>query len=568
MLRNALSLFMIAIFLMGCSRAEPETTEDDGLDNATLFINATVITMNEDQPSLGAMLVHDGKIIAVGSDAVAGVPLNKKSLTTIDMRGKTILPGIIDSHVHVRELGMDAVKADLVGTTDTNQMVERLQAKFSNPVPGEWLIGQGWDEGAFASMGYPDRAALDAAFPDNPIALESLHGFAGFYNGMALKIAGVTAETANPEAGTILKRDDGEPTGVMLALGQGLINPFVPSPNIEQRKTAILAGLNTMAAAGVTSIHEAGMTPQDVTAFTQLADEGALPVRVFGMLDGNDETLMMQWFEKGPLDHPSSMLDIASIKVFYDGSLGSRTAVLAEPYSDHPEKAAMAERISLEKMTSLAQRAAKMGFQMAVHAIGDEGNRRVMDIYQTTLAEHPELDPRWRIEHAQVVLPDFYQEAAALNVIVSMQPSHAVGDSGWAEDRVGNARIKHAYAWQRMLAAGVPLIFNSDLPGEPWKPMETLYFAVTRQKLDGTPIGGWYSDQALSVEQSLYAMTAANAYAAFQERELGQLKAGMRADFIILDENPMQEEASKIPMIAVQETWVGGAPVWQAAKPD
>lgn len=538
------------------------TIELENSSPTTVYTNANIITQNPDMPRASYMAVSDGHIIAIGvgkADIKRG-----QSVKLQDMMGAVMLPGIIDSHVHVRELGMDAVKADLVGVKTIDDIVARLKIYAPNPIVGEWIIGQGWDEGYFGSIGYPDRAALDAAFPDNPIALESLHGFGGFYNGKALEAAGIDNGTPDPMGGNILRRKNGDATGVMLTLAQDLVDIHIPAITQQQRKTAIRAGLLKMGRAGVTSVHEAGMTPDDVQAFQALADAGELPIRVYGMLDGNNEALMQDWFAKGYQDDPSDMFDVRGIKVFYDGSLGSRTALMKEPYSDEPESARPTERITPAAMLSLGERAAASGFQMAVHAIGDEGNNRTLNIFEQSLATSPQHDHRWRVEHAQVVLPDFYGRMAKMGALASVESSHAVGDSGWAEDRVGAERIRHAYAWQNMLDAGVRVLMNSDLPGEPWEPMQTLYFAVTRKKMDGTSSDdgslndGWYMDQAMSVEEALHAMTLENAYGAFQENDLGSLAAGKRADFIILSDNPLTAAPDDIKNITVTATYIDG----------
>lgn len=543
-------LISFTALMAACNPSLPET-------ETTLFFGGDILTLEAGAEKPEALLIAGDIIQKTGSfnDLTGEAPQAKK----IDLQGKTLMPGIIDSHVHVRELGMDAVKADLVGVDNVEQIVQRLEAHYPNPTPGEWLIGQGWDEGVFASIGYPDRAALDKAFPNNPIKLESLHGFGGFYNGAALKIAGIGKTTADPEVGDILRRENGEPSGVMLTLAQDMINQHVPAPSETQLEQAILAGLTKMGKAGVTSIHEAGMTPEDVAAFKALAARGALPIRVYGMLDGNDEALMQDWFAKGPLNDPQDFLDIRGVKVFYDGSLGSRTALMAAPYSDKPDSAKPTERITPAAVLSLGERSAKYGFQMAVHAIGDEGNNRTLGLYEKALATQPAQDHRWRIEHAQVVLPDFYARQAKLGVLASMQSSHAVGDSKWAEDRVGSQRIKNAYAWQTILENGGRLMMNSDLPGEPWEPMETLHFAVNRKPLDAAiEAKGWYMDQALSVPEALKAMTIENAYGAFQDGQLGSLVAGKWADFIILDANPLTISSHDLKNIEVVETWVAG----------
>ena len=549
MFARFLVLAGLAVGLTACGKS---TTEN------SVFVIGNILTQNPDQPFAKAMLIQDGRIVGIGDRVTLSAADSAK---IIDFSGQTILPGFIDSHVHVRELGMDRIKADLVGVETAEDIVERLQTRFPNPEPGTWLIGQGWDEGAFASRGYPDRAALDAAFPNNPVALESLHGFGGFYNGKALEIAEITAATEDPEVGDILRRSDGSPTGVMLTLAQDLVDQYIPKPSQAKLEEAILAGLTEMSEAGVTSIHEAGMTAADVAAFQALAARDALPIRVYGLLDGNDNDLMSDWFARGIEDDPEDWLDIRGIKVFYDGSLGSRTALMAEPYSDKPEAARPTERISPKRLHELADRAADKGYQMAVHAIGDEGNNRTLGIYEAALNEN--VSARWRIEHAQVVLSDYYERAAELGILSSVQSSHAVGDSAWAEDRVGSERIKNAYAWQRILGAGGDLMLNSDLPGEPWTPMETLYFAVNRKKLDGAPADGWYSNQALSAQEALKAMTLTNAYGAFQEADIGSLEVGKRADFVVLGKDPTQVEPSALKDIQVTATWVDGKAIYR-----
>ena len=525
---------------------------------ATVFHNATFVTL--DGPAPEAIRVEGGRIAAMGELAGVGA-----GASAVDLGGATVIPGIVDSHVHVRELGMDAIKVDLVGVTSVDDIIARIRAQRPDVAPGAWIIGQGWDEGRFADLGegggYPDAGALSAAFPDNPVALESLHGFGAMANAAALEIAGVTRDTPDPQGGTILRRADGSPTGVLLTLAQSLVFEHVPAPTQDQLEAAIVAGLTRMAQAGVTSVHEAGMSAADVDAFTALAERGGLPIRVVGMLNGNDAELMDAWFQRGPLDDPDDWLDINAVKVFFDGSLGSRTALMSEPYSDAPgEKGTV--RITLDDIDTLAIQARDHDFQMAVHAIGDEANDCIIASYELRLAEHP-YDHRWRIEHAQVLSPTFMQRAADLGVIASMQPSHAVGDSAWAEDRVGPERIQRAYAWDTLSEADVPLVFNSDLPGEPWEPMQTLHFATTRTRLDGSPSGGWYANEALGREASLRAMTVAGAHAAFQDGDLGTLSVGKWADFAVLSDNPLT--ARDVRGIDVRATYVAGERVAGAA---
>lgn len=552
-MRKCLPLLFAALCFPAC---EPPAKESGG----QLYVGANFITM-EPGTSPEAMLVKDGRIADLGTAS----ELSRLAPTArrIDLTGKTVIPGVVDSHVHVRELGMDAIKVDLVGVETIEEIVERIREQRPNAAAGEWIIGQGWDEGAFADYsgdgptygGYPTTAAISAAFPDNPIALESLHGFGAMANQAAMQKVGISRATPDPEGGTILRDEDGEPTGVLLTLAQALLFDHVPEPTPAQREAAIIAGLSEMGRAGVTSVHEAGMEAEDVAAFRALADRGELPIRVFGMLNGNDADLMADWFASGPLDDPDDWLDIGGIKVFYDGSLGSRTAMMMAPYSDRPDSAKPTARIHLNAVDALSIKAIETGFQMAVHAIGDEANDCIIANYELRLAP-ADYDHRWRIEHAQVVAPDFAQRTARLGVIASMQPSHAMGDSDWAEDRVGAERIRHAYAWDSFAKAGVPIIFNSDLPGEPRTPMETLHFAVTRTKLDGSPEGGWYAGEALSREASLRAMTVDGAHAAFQDEAIGSLRSGKWADFVVLSGDPMS--APDIREITVEATYVAG----------
>ncbi len=556
--KRILSTFILLLLALD-SMADETNYKNENL----IIYGGNIITMDLKNPTVEAMLVSNGVIKAFGKmdDLLITSPAAKK----LNLQGKTMMPGFIDSHVHVHQLGAEQIKANLVGADTVQEMVNRLRSFYPNPTLDQWLFGQGWDEGKWASKGYPDRALLDEAFPNNPIYLQSLHGFASFYNNRALTIAGINELTADPEVGQILKRKKGQPTGVLLTLARELVNKHIPEASIAERKKAIIAGLKMMASAGVTSIHEAGIGDKNLQAFLELKSAHQLPIRVYGFLDGNDDTLMERMFKEGPILDPEHQLTIRGIKIYYDGSLGSRTALLREPYADEPTKANMTERITQERVASLAARALEHGFQLAVHAIGDEANDRVLNIFETAFNGKDNLDHRWRIEHAQVVFPNYYQRVAEMGVISSMQSSHAVGDSGWAEQRLGAKRIQLAYAWQNILQAGGKLIINSDLPGEPWRPEQTLHFAVTRQDLNNQPPAGWYPKQRLSIMTALKAMTTESAYAAFQEDVLGSLKVGALADFIILDKDLRKIPALEIKQLKVLSTWVNGIKIWSSS---
>lgn len=520
----------------------------------TLFHGGSILTLDGKVAAHDAMIIDQDLIVAVGryQDLKKAYPKARE----VSLQGRSVLPGIIDSHVHVAELGTSSLYADVTEAQSIADMIRALKAFYPNAKPGEWLIGQGWDEGVWASRGYPDRQLLDEAFPRNPVKLDSRHGFAAFYNGAALTIAGIDAKTPHPEGGTILRRSNGEATGVLLTLAKKLIEPHIPPLTQEQEERAILKGLQLMAAEGVTSVHEAGISRKRLPAWENLARQGRLPIRVYGLLDGNDAELVASWTKRGPFD--SDFFTVRGFKVYYDGSLGSRTALLASPYSDRPHEAKMTERISIEAIRKLAEQVSPQGFQLAVHTIGDAANHKIIDLYRELRRKFPARDLRWRLEHAQVLDTKAIREISELGLIASMQPSHAVGDSKWAEERLGPERIRYAYAWRSLLDADVRLMLNSDLPGEPWTPRETLYFAVTRKTLDGQPPQGWYPQHALTVKEALTGMTREGAYGAFAEKRLGQLKAGYQADFVIVDRNPLTIAPEQLKDIKIIETWVAG----------
>ncbi|MEM6794577.1 MAG: amidohydrolase [Acidobacteriota bacterium] len=537
----------------------------------TIFAGGPIVTLDEPL-RVEALAIRGAEIAAVGG--LEELQRRFPDARRVDLEGRSLLPGFLDTHAHVHELGRDRLLADLTGAESVDDMVRRLREKFPQPDAGQWLIGQGWDEGAWGSRGYPDRRVLDAAFPDHPVWLGSLHGFAGFANARALEIARVSARTPDPEAGSILRRANGEPTGVLLTLAQNLVQRVLPGDTPETTRAAVLAGLEEMASAGVTTVHEAGVSSQVVEAYERLAAERALPIRVRLLLDGNEPALVDRWLARGPLDDPNGMLAVRGFKIFYDGSLGSRTALLAEPYADRPQSARPSERMALDRMAYIGSMALRSGFQMAVHAIGDEGNDRVLNLFEDLLnVRTPNAsvtETRWRIEHAQVVKPDFYSRAAGLGIVASVQPSHAVGYAAWAGERLGPARLENAYAWRRMLDAGVDVVINSDLPGEPWRPLETLYFAITRQRLPADLAGGAEPvsnprlDQALAPLEAFQAMNLAGAWAGFDEYRLGRLAPGLLADFVELSGDPLataEAAPEHLPSLSVHRVWIGGRPL-------
>lgn len=538
---------LIATLVTACGETEQAA---QSFPDVTI-ISGDIVTMNDDAPSSTAVAIEAGKIIALGDQATLSA--DYPGAMQNDLSGKTILPGVIDSHTHIVWLGLEKIKVDLNGVETMEEMVRRVKEYYPNPEPGKWLLGKGWDEAHWAEVGYPDRALLDTAFPNNPVHLEALHSFASLFNAKAFELANVNS-TIDDE--NFLRRDDGSFTGSVLDKAQEIMKDAVPKPSIEDLKTAILTSTEIMAKAGLTAVHEANITRDSMTAFKELASEGKLPIRVYGMVDGTDLELTQEWLERGPMIDENDFFSVGSIKVFYDGSLGSRTALMQEPYSDDVDANDKIVTLDNAYFEQLVSKAAEKDFQMIVHAIGDQGNDHVLNTYEKVLKDHPDYDHRYRIEHAQVVLPSFYEKAARNNIIASMQPPHALDDSPWAEARVGSIRINNAYAWKKMIDNGVKLIFNSDLPAASWRIQENMHYAVNRSKLNGD--APWHPEQAITIEDTLKAMTINSAYAGFMEDTTGSIEVGKHADFTILDQNPLKIEAVKLNDINVVEIWVNG----------
>lgn len=532
-----------------------------------ILLHGNVVTMNPARPSAQAIAVRDGRILWVGSDKEAQKRWGAGK-TSVDLRGATVLPGIIDAHTHLFELGKSLLRLNLKDVATEEEAVARVREKAASAPPGEWILGWGWDEGKWASH-YPDKAALSRAAPNNPVYLVGLHGFAAWANKKALELAGITPSTKDPENGKVLRdAASGEPTGILLNRAQELVESRVPPMTLEQTKTAIELAAQECARNGLTSVHEARVSTMMLQAFRELLREGRLPLRIYAMLDGADHALVEQWLARGPEIDPQHRLTIRSFKLFADGALGSRGALLLQPYSDAPATKGVATTPE-SAIYDLTRRSLAKGFQVNTHAIGDAANRMTLDAYGKAIHETPSArDPRLRIEHAQVVaqsdIPRFHQ----LGVIASMQPTHCTSDMGWAEKRVGPDRIKGAYAWRSLLKTGVHLPLSSDFPGETLNPFYGIYAAITRQDPGGNPAGGWHPEQRLSLQEALRGYTREAAFAEFEEGQKGSLEPGKLADFIVIDKEIVRLESKpkEILSIRVMKTYLGGKVVYEVAN--
>ncbi len=520
-------------------------------------------------PDATAVAIRDGKIIYVGDDTKLGDFVDEAT-QQMDMQGATVIPGLIDSHVHVEELGEMLRRVNLVDVKSPQEAIQRAKVFEKNLSADEWLIGQGWDEGAWATN-YPNRQILDQAFPTRPVVFKSLHGFAIWANSKALELIGINDKTQAPVGGEIVRDEKFQPTGIFLNNATNLIKDGIPKPTESEFKQFVYDGLAQLAKDGYVAVHQAGAATEHMNAFESLRAENNLPIRVYAMLSARDKALSKKWIEKGPYTDPKGWLDIRSVKAYYDGALGSRGARLLEPYSDLPDhKGVSGDGYGFDG--DIVRDLLKAGFQVGIHAIGDAGNRETLDYLAAIYKDNPRVkNQRNRIEHAQVLSDQDIPRLAKMSIIASMEPPHAVEDKTWAEDRLGSKRIKGAYAWRSLREANVLLTFNSDLPGSDHDIFYGLHSAITRQDKQFQPENGWYPEQSMTAEEALRGYTVWAAFSAFREEQTGVLDVGRWADITVLDIDPMQlgeTEPSKLFQGNVLMTIVNGKIVYQnqAAK--
>jgi len=489
------------------------------------------------RPDAEAVAIRGGRIVYVGSHDGAE-RFRGAATRSIDVDGAAVLPGLVDSHVHIRELGEAESQLDLTGVQTEEEAVERTVAYAARIPKGEWVLGRGWDEGAWAGR-YPTWQRLSERVPDHPVMLDSLHGFAVWGNRLAFDRAGITRATPPPAGGEILRDARGEPTGVLLNRAVELLESKIPPPTAEQLRTIVHSGLQRMARDGFTGVHEAGADSVLMAAFEALEAAGELPVRVYAMISARDAALCRAWIARGPKTDATGMLAVRSVKAYYDGALGSRGARLLEDYADLPgHRGVSGSSYGFDQ--ALVNDLMTAGFQAGIHAIGDAGNRETLDFLATAAASNPAVAAqRNRIEHAQVVHPDDFARFASLQVIASMQPPHAVEDKPWAEARLGPERAKGAYAWRTMRRAGVRLVLNSDLVGSDHSIFYGLHSAITRRDKTLAPDGGWHADQRVTPEEALRGYTTWAAYAEFSENDRGTIAVGRQADLTVMDVDPL-----------------------------
>jgi predicted amidohydrolase YtcJ len=530
----------------------------------TYYLHGRIYTNDLQHPWASAMAVREGKIVCIGG--IEQIMLEcgggDEDADTIQLGGKFVMPGFNDAHVHLGSAAADLLAIRLNGVPSIEELQKRLADAVAVHKEGDWVTGSGWDHTLWPDKKFPTKQQLDAVSPKNPVLLTHISGHVAVANSLALQLAGITKDTANPKGGEFERDAKGELTG-MLEEGSaiGLVQQYVPDPSPAERRRGIELVLADVAKNGVTSVQD-NSEWDDFLVYRDLKDENKLTVRITEWLHFTSvlEELQNERSEGGTGD---PWLKTGMLKMVTDGALGSRTAAMLAPYSDDPSTSGIMA-MDPDKLRQMAIERDKAGFQLGFHAIGDRANRVALDVFEAVAKANPPRDRRDRIEHAQVVAPEDLPRFAKLNVIASMQPSHETTDLRWAEQRIGPDRVKGAYAWATMQKNGVRLAFGTDYDVEPINPMRGLYACVTRELPDGGPAGGWQPQEKISLDDCIRAYTIGSAYAQFEEGKKGALKPGQFADFIILSSDLTKIPPSEYVKTRVLRTVVGGRIVYQS----
>jgi len=509
--------------------------------------------------SFTALVFDSGKVIETG----AALDLRKRhpDATVIDGEGRCLLPGLIDAHGHVFDLGFDAVQIRLADTRSLREAQRRIHTYAAAHRGQAWLQGDGWNQVKWNLGRFPYASELDAVVPDKPAVLSRVDGHAEWLNTKALQAAGITKATADPPGGRIERDAAGNPSGVLVDQAMDLVNKVVPQPTDAEQRAALTAALAHMNSVGLTGVGDAGVEAKRIAIYREFADRGLLSVRVYAMIMGAGEDFTLLAKSAPVIGYGDDRLTIRSVKLFADGALGSRGAALLAPYSDMPSQRGLLFMTDAE-MERKVEAALKAGYQVNIHAIGDAANHQVLDAFESAYQRVDGRPLRNRIEHAQVVAPSDIPRFKELDLIASMQPTHATSDMNMAEDRIGKERLKGAYAWRTFLDQGTRVAGGSDFPVESDNPFFGLHAAVTRQDHAHKPPGGWHPEQAMTLLEAFRAFTLDAAYAEHHEQMIGSLEPGKWADFILVDRDLFNIPPSEIWKIRVEQTWVAGKRVY------
>jgi len=557
MRRIILPLASLVLFALGATAADSPPAAD------LIVRNAKIWTVDGARPEAEALAVLQGRIVAVGSNRAIAA-WRGRNTRVVDAQGQRLLPGFNDAHVHFSAGGAALAGVQLNDAASEVEMARRIGAQAAKTPRGDWVRSGNWDETKWSPAALPTRAMIDPLTGDTPVAVDRYDGHAVLANSAALRLARITAATADPAGGVIVRDARGEPTGVLKDAAVALLEAAIPPPSHALRREAIERAMQRAAEFGVTSVQDLAVDYADIAVYTELLEQGRLTVRVqvaplITQVDDQVRLGIRRAFG-GP------MLRIGMLKAFADGSLGSRTAYFFEPFIDHPgERGLLSDEMSPPGlMQERMMRADAAGLQLCTHAIGDAGISAILDIYAAVAAAHGPRDRRWRIEHAQHMAAKDFARFADLKVIASVQPYHAIDDGRWAEARIGHDRASRTYAFRTFLEHGVRLAFGTDWPVAPLDPRATLYAATTRATLDGKHPDGWFPEQKLTIQEAIAAYTMGSAYAEFQDENKGSITPGKLADFVILSEDPLALSPLRLRELHVTQTWLGGKLIYSA----
>jgi predicted amidohydrolase YtcJ len=557
-----LGLIVVLSSCAGIVVLQTKAQSSQGESHTIAYLHGRIYTNDPEHPWADAMAIRDGKILCVGKIDYILLECggNDPSAETIQLKGKFVMPGFNDAHVHLGAAGAAMLSLRLNGVTSIEELQKRLADAVAQHKAGEWITGSGWDHTLWADKKFPNKQELDAVAPKNPVFLVHVSGHVAVANSLALVHGEIRKDTPNPPGGMIERDADGSATGMLEEdSAMSLVSARIPDLKIDQRRRAIQVALADAAKNGVTSAQDFSDWA-DFLVYVQLKEEGKLTLRItewLPFLQPMDQLQTMR--AQGGTTDP--WLKTGALKAFADGALGSRTAAMLAPYSDDPTTSGILTN-DPEKLRVMAIERDKAGFQLNFHAIGDRANRVALDVFEAVAKANGPRDRRDRIEHAQVVAPEDLPRFAQLKVIASMQPSHETTDMRWAGQRVGPDRSKGAYAWASLEKSGARLAFGTDYPVEPINPLRGLYACVTRELPDGGPAGGWQPQEKISLDDCIRAYTSGSAYAQFEAGKKGELKADEYADFIILSDDLTKIPPQQYTKITVLLTVVGGRTVY------
>ena len=530
-----------------------------------VIIGGKVATVDDDFSITEAVAVQNDRIIFVGTNEdVKGYIGNHTKV--IKLNGELVLPGLIDSHGHLTGYGKSLEQIDLVGTKSYQEVLDLVKEKVRTAKPGEWIRGRGWDQNDWDIKEFPMHYVLSKISPDNPVILSRIDGHAILINKNAMGIAGVNNNTPDIDGGKIIRDINGFPSGMFIDNAERLIIDYVQKYSTDKNRNIIQGAANKCTEFGLTGVGDAGIPISRIGDYKYLIDNSMLPIRINAMLIDTVVSDLKECINKYKIDsYGNDFLRVKSVKLYADGALGSRGAALLEPYSDDTGNSGLIVT-DIPHMLEVCDAALELDFQVCAHAIGDKAIRVMLDVYEEALAENPNADHRFRIEHSQIVNLDDVQRFAELGVIPAMQPQHAVSDMPWTEDRIGLERVKGAYAFRSFINEGIIIPCGSDFPVQVPNPLIGIHNAVTRQDENGYPEGGWLPEQKMTIEESVKGYTIWAAYAAFQEDILGSIEVGKYADFTILDKDILSIDPIEILTTKPIYTIVGGQIQYQATN--